>query len=60
MKRSVEVILTMLGSLVFSILFAVVLLEWAAGCGESWVQADGSKVQGDCMFIGKPIKEWLK
>ena len=36
----------------FAGLMAIVLIEWMAGCGESWVQADGSRVVGECVFIG--------
>jgi hypothetical protein len=35
MKRPTEVILTMLGTLLFTAFVAVMLLEWMAGC-EEW------------------------
>lgn len=30
-------------------LLAVGLLDWFGGCGESWVQADGTRIMGECM-----------
>jgi hypothetical protein len=30
-------------------LFIVAVLDWFSGCGESWVQADGSRIMGECM-----------
>lgn len=60
MKRTIEVILTMLGTLAFAILGAVFLIEWMAGCGETYIDAKGERHQHECVFIGKPVKEWLK
>lgn len=60
MKRPTEVILTMLGTLAFALFFAVMLLEWMAGCGETYIDAKGERHAHECMFIGKPVKEWFK
>lgn len=42
-----------LGIFLVSVLIWVVLivgvLDWWGGCGESWVQADGTRVQGECI-----------
>jgi hypothetical protein len=35
--------------LILAILFAFMLLNWASGCGESYVTADGSRIQGECI-----------
>jgi hypothetical protein len=32
-------------------LFAVLLIEWVAGCGESYVDAYGVRHQYECVFI---------
>jgi hypothetical protein len=32
-----------------TVLLVVGLLDWFGGCGESWVQADGSRIMGECM-----------
>jgi hypothetical protein len=50
----------MLGTLAFAIFGAVFLLEWAAGCGETYIDAKGERHAHECMFIGKPVKEWFK
>lgn len=41
---------------VLALVGAVILLEWAVGCGETWVQADGSHVTGECVIIGRFVK----
>lgn len=32
-----------------SALLSVGALDWLSGCGESWVQADGTRLAGECM-----------
>lgn len=34
-----------------SFLWAVLLIEWAAGCGGSYIDADGVRHQHECVFI---------
>lgn len=34
---------------VITVLLVVGLLDWFSGCGESWVQADGTRIMGECM-----------
>ena len=34
-----------------SLLGAVLLIEWMAGCGESYVDANGVRHQYECVFI---------
>lgn len=31
--------------------FAVMLVEWAAGCGESYVDSKGNRHQNECVFF---------
>jgi hypothetical protein len=50
----------MLGTAAFALFFAVMLLEWMAGCGETYIDAKGERHANECMFIGKPVKEWFK
>lgn len=52
MNKWVERVLVLVGSAIFAVLFLVLMIEWLAGCGETWVQADGSRVVGECVFIG--------
>jgi len=60
MKRATEVILTLLASATFALFGAVFLIEWMAGCGETYIDAKGERLQHECVFIGKPVKEWMK
>lgn len=32
-----------------TVLLVVGILDWFSGCGESWVQADGTRIMGECM-----------
>ena len=32
-----------------TVLLVVGLLDWFSGCGESWIQADGTRIMGECM-----------
>jgi len=34
-------------------LIVFVVLEWAAGCGETYVDADGVTHQYECLFINR-------
>jgi len=34
--------------------FAFMLVEWASGCGESYVDAKGKTHINECVFISKP------
>lgn len=35
--------------LAFSVLFAIALLDWLGGCGNSFVHADGTRHLGECI-----------
>jgi hypothetical protein len=52
-------VVNVLAVLAFSVLFAVVVIEWMAGCGESYVDANGVRHQHECVFIprSEPTKE---
>jgi hypothetical protein len=51
MKRLIEWVAVAIATVFFAGLFAIIVVEWFAGCGESWVQADGTTVIGECVFI---------
>jgi hypothetical protein len=36
-------------SVAFTLFIFVGILDWFGGCGESYVQADGSRIMGECM-----------
>lgn len=35
----------------FAVLGAVVLIEWMAGCGETYIDAKGVRHEYECIFI---------
>jgi hypothetical protein len=51
MSKILEWVLGSIAAVLFVVLLAVVIVEWFAGCGETWVQADGTRVVGECVFI---------
>jgi hypothetical protein len=40
---------------VFAVCLAVLLIEWMAGCGETYIAADGKRYANECVFIPNPI-----
>jgi hypothetical protein len=36
---------------VFGVILAVLFTEWAAGCGETYVDSKGIRHQHECLFI---------
>ena len=46
--KFIESFATALAVVAFSLFIAVAMLDWAGGCGESYIQADGSRVAGEC------------
>jgi len=51
MKKYLDIAAAGLVLICFSFLMAYTLLNWALGCGESFPQADGTRVQGECIEI---------
>jgi hypothetical protein len=47
--KAINVLFYVALSTAITVLFVVGFLDWFSGCGESWVQADGSRVMGECM-----------
>ena len=35
----------------FALFFAWIVINWLMGCGESFPQADGTRVMGECLSI---------
>ena len=52
MKKMFSVVGQVLASLFFGVLLAVLVLEWWAGCGETYVNAKGERIAHECIFIG--------
>ena len=40
-----------LATIATAFLIAWVLINWMMGCGETWVQADGTYIAGECLSI---------
>jgi hypothetical protein len=53
MKRLLLWIAQGLAGLVLIAFFCLMLIEWAAGCGESYVDAKGKTHINDCVFINQ-------
>lgn len=53
-KRIVRWVLTALMTVAFSLFLAVLFIEWMAGCGETYVDANGERHQYECVFIPQP------
>lgn len=51
MSKLTEVVLTVAGVALFAIMGAVIMIEWFAGCGETYVDAYGKRHQYECVFI---------
>jgi hypothetical protein len=51
MKKYLDIAAAILVLVCFSFLMAYTLINWALGCGESFPQADGTRVQGECVEV---------
>ena len=56
-KRILRWLFTALMTLLFCIFMAVIVIEWMAGCGESYTDAKGNVHLHECVFINFPPKE---
>lgn len=54
-RRNLPKALTFIGAVILTVLmasfFAVLLIEWLAGCGETYIDAKGVTHQYECVFI---------
>jgi len=50
-KKYLDIAAAVLVLICFSFLMAYTLINWALGCGESFPQADGTRIQGECVEI---------
>jgi len=50
-KRVLRWLATVAAVTAFAVLGAVVLLEWMAGCGETYIDAKGERHANECVFI---------
>ncbi len=57
LKRILRGIASVVMMLIFGIFSAVLVIEWMAGCGESYTDAKGNVHLNECVFINFPPKE---
>jgi hypothetical protein len=57
MKKLFDWVLSALLMLAFCVFMAVIVIEWMAGCGESYIDAKGVRHLNECIFINFPPKE---
>ena len=50
-KRILRWVVGAVLTVVFAVGFAVLLIEWMAGCGETYIAADGKRYPYECVFI---------
>jgi len=62
MKRLLTKLLEALLVLLFTAFFAFMLIEWMAGCGETYIDANGVRHQYECVFLTHnfTLKEYFK
>lgn len=51
LKRVLRWLATVAAVTAFAVLGAVFLLEWMAGCGETYIDAKGERHEYECLFI---------
>ena len=58
LAKAVEALLVLL----FSAFLAVLFIEWFAGCGETYIDANGVRHQYECVFLTHnfTLKEYFK
>jgi len=53
MKKILASIAMFLFTGLLGVFFAFMLLEWAAGCGETYVDSKGVRHANECIFLSK-------
>lgn len=53
MRKWIERIMSALALVVFAFGLAVLVLEWMAGCGETYIDSKGVRHQYECLFINR-------
>lgn len=52
-KRVAKWVVSVATATGFAVLMAVFLLEWMAGCGETYIDAKGVRHVNECLFINR-------
>ena len=45
-------LINFLAFIAFMAFMSIVMVEWASGCGQTWVDAQGMEHMGQCWIIG--------
>ena len=53
MRKVVQWLATAAAVVTFAVLGAIALLEWMAGCGETYIDAKGVRHEYECIFINR-------
>lgn len=46
-----DTVIAVLGYVFLSFVASIVMIEWMAGCGETYITAQGVRHVGECVFI---------
>ena len=52
-KRIVRWLLSAIASAIFAVLMLVLIVEWAAGCGEVYIDSKGVAHEYKCIFLNR-------
>ena len=55
MSKFFEVLFITIATLCMVATFTLIVAEWAAGCGETYVDAYGKRHAYECMFLPTPV-----
>ena len=50
-KGLIRAICTALVAVFIALFFAIVAVEWAVGCGETFIDSRGIKHENECLFV---------
>lgn len=53
-KRILRWVVGAVAVVMFALFGAVLLIEWFAGCGETYIDANGERHAYECVFIPQP------
>ena len=51
LKKFNQILLEVMVVLALGIFMGILLVEWFAGCGETYIAADGNRYPFECVFI---------
>ena len=56
MSKFLQNLLSLLATLLIGVALGIVLIEYAAGCGDTYLDADGVRHAHECVFFNKGAK----